>query len=105
MAYAGYLIRLRVNAANDPEFLWGFLNSKYSKLMLRGMCKSIIGMANINATEIQAMKIPLPPLDLQHEFARRVTAVEKLKTAQRAALAELDALFASLQHRAFRGEL
>jgi type I restriction enzyme S subunit len=51
------------------------------------------------------MKIPLPPLDLQREFARRVAAVEKLKTAQRAALAELDALFASLQHRAFRGEL
>ena len=42
---------------------------------------------------------------LRREFARRVTAVEKLKTAQRAALAELDALFASLQHRAFRGEL
>ena len=39
------------------------------------------------------------------EFARRVTAVEKLKTAHRAHLAELDALFASLQHRAFRGEL
>lgn len=105
MAYAGYLIRLRVNANNDAEFLWGFLNSKYSKLMLRGMCKSIIGMANINATEIQAMKVPLPPLDLQREFASRVAAVEKLKTAQRAALAELDALFASLQHRAFRGEL
>ena len=32
-------------------------------------------------------------------------AVEKLKTAQRASLAELDALFDSLQHRAFRGEL
>jgi type I restriction enzyme S subunit len=31
--------------------------------------------------------------------------VEKLKTAQRASLAELDALFATLQHRAFRGEL
>lgn len=39
------------------------------------------------------------------EFARRVTAVEALKTAQRASLAELDALFATLQHRAFRGEL
>jgi len=33
------------------------------------------------------------------------TALEKLKAAQRASLAELDALFASLQHRAFRGEL
>ena len=42
---------------------------------------------------------------VQREFARRVTAVEKLKTAQRASLAELDGLFASLQHRAFRGEL
>jgi type I restriction enzyme S subunit len=31
--------------------------------------------------------------------------VEKLKTAQRASLAELDALFAALQHRAFRGKL
>jgi type I restriction enzyme S subunit len=34
-----------------------------------------------------------------------VGAVEKLKTAQRTALAEQDALFATLQHRAFRGEL
>ncbi len=41
----------------------------------------------------------------QREFARRVTAVEALKTAQRASLAELDALFATLQHRAFHGEL
>ena len=47
----------------------------------------------------------LPPLALQREFARRVVVVEKLKAAQRASLAELDALFAALQHRAFRGEL
>ena len=42
---------------------------------------------------------------VQREFARRVTAVAALKTAQRASPAELDALFATLQHRAFRGEL
>jgi len=29
----------------------------------------------------------------------------RVKLAQRASLAELDALFATLQHRAFRGEL
>ena len=40
------------------------------------------------------MKLTLPPITLQREFARRVTAVEALKTAQRASLAELDALFA-----------
>ena len=47
----------------------------------------------------------IPPIPLQREFVRRVTAVEALKTAQRASLADLDALFATLQHRAFRGEL
>jgi type I restriction enzyme S subunit len=31
--------------------------------------------------------------------------VEALKTSHRAQLAELDAFFAALQHRAFRGEL
>ena len=49
--------------------------------------------------------VPVPPIALQQEFARRVGAVEKLKAAQRTALAEQDALFATLQHRAFRGEL
>jgi type I restriction enzyme M protein len=39
------------------------------------------------------------------EVIEQITAVEKLKTAQRASLAELDALFAALQHRAFRGKL
>ena len=38
------------------------------------------------------------------KFARRVTAVEKLKTAHRASLADLDALFATLQNRTFRRE-
>ncbi|MEG4595358.1 restriction endonuclease subunit S [Microcoleus sp. F8_C2] len=105
MAFAGYLVRLRVNKENDPEYLSAFLNTDYSKRVLRGMCKSIIGMANINASEVQTIKIAQPPLHLQQEFARRVEAVEKLKAAHRASLSELDALFASLQHRAFRGEL
>jgi type I restriction enzyme S subunit len=56
-------------------------------------------------SEVRAAPIALPPLSLQRDFARRVAAVEKLKTAHRASLVELDALFASLQHRAFRGEL
>jgi type I restriction enzyme S subunit len=43
--------------------------------------------------------------NVQREFALRVTAVEALKTAQRASLVELDALFATLQHRAFHGAL
>ncbi|WP_298268545.1 restriction endonuclease subunit S [Geobacter sp.] len=62
-------------------------------------------IAHLTGEKLKAMRIPLPPFPLQQEFARRVVAVDKLKTAHLAALAELDALFASLQHRAFRGEL
>jgi type I restriction enzyme S subunit len=72
----------------------------------------IVGQKNRGGTQkfvslgdLRSFPLPLPTLPLQREFARRVTAVEKLKTAQRASLAEMDALFASLQHRAFRGEL
>jgi type I restriction enzyme S subunit len=54
---------------------------------------------------IKELVIPVPPLPIQHEFAAQMVAVEQLKASQRASLAKLDALFASLQHRAFRGEL
>lgn len=60
---------------------------------------------NINLALLRNLPVPFPAIELQREFARRVAAVEKLKAAQRTSLAELDALFASLQHRAFRGEL
>jgi type I restriction enzyme S subunit len=42
---------------------------------------------------------------MQNNFAKRIATIEKLKAARRASLAELNALFGSLQHRVFRGEL
>ena len=42
---------------------------------------------------------------LQQTFATRIQAIETLKATHRTALAQLDALFASLQQRAFAGEL
>ncbi len=105
MAYAGYLIRLRVKRDNDPEYLAAFLNTRYSKRVLRGMCKSIIGMANINATDVRGIRIPQPPLRMQIEFAQRVVGVVEMKAAYRASLGKCDSLFAAIQHRAFRGEL
>jgi len=61
--------------------------------------------ANINLETLRPLEIPVPAIELQQEFARRVEAIEHLKTTHRESLAQLDALFASLQHRAFRGEL
>ena len=60
---------------------------------------------NINVEILRNLEVPLPPLPLQQKFAAIVESIERQKAAQRAHLAELDALFAALQHRAFRGEL
>ena len=66
----------------------------------------------VNSMEYLGKSALIPKLDEptvfesnMMRFARRVTAVEKLKAAHRASLVELNALFAMLQHRAFRGEL
>jgi type I restriction enzyme S subunit len=60
---------------------------------------------NINLEILRNLSVPAPPLDLQREFARHIKDVEVLRMAEQASLTQLDALFASLQHRAFRGEL
>jgi len=62
-------------------------------------------IAHLTGEKLKAMNVMVPPLGLQQTFATRLQAVEALKTTHRAALAELDALFASLQHRAFAGQL
>lgn len=59
----------------------------------------------LNKRDLSPLHIQTPPLDLQREFGRRVEVGERLKAQHRRHLAELDALFASLQYRAFRGEL
>ena len=61
--------------------------------------------AKLNQNQLNKARLLLPPLDLQHRFAAIVESVEQQKTRQRAHLAELDTLFASLQSRAFRGDL
>lgn len=105
MAYAGYLIRLRPKEDLNSEYLGTFMNLPTTKLLLRKMCKSIIGMANINAREIQTVKLPLPPRERQSGFATAHADVDQHRARLNKQLSSLEVLFACLQQRAFRGEL
>lgn len=105
MAIAGYLIRLRTNSLANPYFVWAYLNSKHGKVVLKHMCKSIVGMANINAQELQNIKILHPPITLQNQFAERIQAIEAQKQQAQAALKKSEDLFNSLLQHAFKGEL
>ena len=62
-------------------------------------------VTGIRSREFKKVTLPVPSLDLQNHFGAIAESVERQKTRQRAHLAELDTLFASLQSRAFRGDL
>jgi type I restriction enzyme S subunit len=61
--------------------------------------------AGLNFNDIKKIQLIKPPFELQHRFATIVESIDKQKSSLRAHLAELDTLFASLQSRAFNGEL
>lgn len=105
LAFAGYLVRGRANNRGNTDYISAYLNSAHGKATLVGMCKNIVGMANINAKELQTIRIALPPKKLQDEYSNAVEALAPQREKFLHAIAAQEALFSSLQHRAFRGEL
>jgi type I restriction enzyme, S subunit len=96
-----YVITLR-DERNSYEYAQFVLNHRLAEL------KRISKGTNTKYLTLELLKrirVPVPPVQLQNDYAGRVAAVESMKTAHRTSLSEVDMLFASLQYRAFRGEL
>ena len=88
----------------DERFLSGMLALPSMHAQLYKSSGSSAQQA-IYLKDVKRLKCPLPPLPLQQTFATRIASIEALKATHRRALAALDALFASLQQRAFAGQL
>lgn len=86
-------------------FLTFVLNGPHGKREIALHRKTSAGQHTINQDGLSRIRIPLPPMHLQDEFARRVAVIEKLRNTYQLSLIGLDEFFASLQHRAFQGEL
>ncbi len=86
--------------ALDSTYLFSLLKLKnLSDFAQRGNPPSM------RKTDVESWLIPVPEMPLQLDFAQKAEAVNRLKASHDASLGALDALFDSLQHRAFRGEL
>ncbi len=105
--YASYLIRGRVKLSIGltSEFLKHHIEFPSYRHRVRREARTTAGNYNLSTAGIRKFEFIVPPLALQREFAAIVESVEAQKARMRAHLAELDALFASLQSRAFNGEL
>ena len=88
-----------------PEYLHAyFLQHPIARRYLQQTAKGAI-MDGLNMAIIKAMPIPIAPIVRQQRFKRALEQVNVLRRDCRQSHVALDALFASLQHRAFRGEL
>ena len=100
------LIRLTLDpGAMSPVYfasLYTFCGERLPGLRASGDEKAY---SFLNTTRLKPLIVPLPPLDLQLRFAAIVESVEQHRARQRTHLTELETLFASLQTRAFRGDL
>ena len=64
-----------------------------------------VTIPSLTKSDLLQIQIPLPPIAFQEEFAKRINQIEKLKADNTMALANHNALFASLQQQAFSGNL
>jgi type I restriction enzyme S subunit len=86
------------------HFLFHFLKSD---LIKREIDKKVKGAAQktYNLVELKKLRIILPTITLQNQFAERVAVIEAQKQQAQLELAKSEELFQSLLQRAFKGEL
>ena len=101
MIIAGYIIRVRLNERLLPEVLSQYMNLEALKDILRSMAKGAVNQANINAQELQSIKVYIPDIKLQKQFVEMKEQVDKSKVAVQRALDETQLLFDSLMQKYF----
>ena len=101
MAFAGYLIRVRPTSIGNNYYISGYLNSIHGKITLMNMCKSIVGMANINAQELQNIEILIPPKHLQDEYEIIYKKIKKGLSIYDKSAMQLQLLASNLSNKYF----
>ncbi len=79
MIIAGYIIRVRLTEKMLPEVLSQYMNLEALKGILRGMAKGAVNQANINAQELQSIKVYIPEIELQKQFVKMKEQIYKSK--------------------------
>ena len=95
MVIAGYIIRVRLTKELMPQVFARMFNLASIKKLLRSMAKGAVNQANINSKELASIQIPIPSLDLQQHFVKRIELIEQQKAEIQSTIADLETLLAS----------
>ncbi|ART68894.1 hypothetical protein BTO20_10120 [Mycobacterium dioxanotrophicus] len=104
--HQNHLIRFRPNADRlDPVFAVAWFNSEAGASHFRRAGNTTSGLNTISTSTVRSAPTAIPPIGEQRRFRQFVSRVQQQHQHQLEVLAQIDELFASLQSRAFRGEL
>jgi type I restriction enzyme S subunit len=104
--HQNHIFRVRVKSDKVlPIYLIWLISSSYGKVYFLRSAKQTTGIASINKRQLSDFPVLVPPKRLQQEFAEAAHSVKQAINTQASAAQTLDALFSSLQHRAFSGQL
>jgi type I restriction enzyme S subunit len=106
MIHQNHVFRVRATSHEIlPLYLNWLVGSSYGKAYFLRLAKQTTGIASINKTQLSEFPVIVPPLDRQKLFVERAKTVCTVAARQSSLADNIQALFSSLQHRAFAGEL
>ena len=83
--FASYLVRIKtVPEKLEPKFLTLYLNSDFGRRQVLAYATKAVSQANVNASNLLRVRVPLPPLDVQKQLLEEIACA---KSAERAAMA------------------
>jgi len=90
----------------EPAYVWSLFQSEHLRQEIGRRATGTSGsMKNISQEKVLGIRSMLPPIEHQRKFGAHVEKIRQISSTAKRNARVLDALFASLQHRAFRGEL
>ena len=100
-----HIIRLKFNLKKViPEYFRFLSDTRYFRANIEKRSKTST-MTTISQDGITDIKIPVPSIELQNEFADKIALIEQQKALAKQELQESEDLFNCLLQKAFKGEL
>jgi len=104
--YASYLIRARLFKEKvDPKFVISYLLTPTGRQAMAPFIRTTAGQSNISQEGLKQIPIPLPPIEKQKMFCRKVEESANLINLGFIRFEKIELLFTILLHRAFTGDL
>lgn len=108
--FAGYLIRVKtIEEVYIPYLLSCYVNSIFGKSYIKSVVTQQVGQANVNATKLSMMPIPLMSFEEQKEIISQLelgfSLIKNTENITNSMLSQLDTLRSSILKKAFGGKL